>query len=614
MTPVEVPIEMFRLPENIRAILQGKLPEATTGDAEERERNFLSRALAAYAIHKLGGATVDEAAASVVDGGGDGGIDAVYHAPSNNILWIVQSKFIATGRGEPALGDVTKFKTGLENFLQGNFEAFRENALWAAIIPRLQVIFGSGTLQVRAVLVYTGINLVSDDRRRLFEDLKFRFSHGSDYLDFIVCNLTTIHDWLTGADQGPGVPEVELTLRKPGWIREPYETIYGLLPLGDLANLYADHGRRLITANIRAYKGNTTVNEQIAETVCSEPQYFFYLNNGLTAYCRRIEVNNLDRANSEEKRIKTYGFSIVNGAQTLGSVAQTVASLPGPQREGFVFIKIVSLERCPDEREFAERITRSTNFQNQIGFRDFVALDDQQEVIANQLLLSGITYHYKQDVESPPPDETNFTLEEATTACACLAQLRDCDYCTRVLANRKSLWSLDDIYPPEELLRSRYSRIFPPDRSARTVWRAVQTQRLVIGAMQESGRASTGIRKAFFENSRWLVLNVIFLKLHPEQGEALGLSAEEIESISRSTNEFAELLWQTCEAQGLVSQRTVAGAVIFEQPRHFRSVFSSTADCERLRNSLLARLATAAPPAPEPTDETPTLQPPDQEV
>lgn len=614
MTPVEVPIEMFRLPENVRAFFDGKLPEATSGDTEERERNFLSRALAAYALQKLGGATVDEAVASIVDGGGDGGIDAVYHAATNNTLWVVQSKFIATGRGEPALGDVTKFKVGLENLLQGNFDAFRENASWTRLIPQLEAIFGSGTLQVRAVLVYSGINLVSDDRRRLFEDLRFRFSHDTDYLDVQVCNLTTIHDWLTGADQGPGVPEVELTLQKPGWLRGPYETVYGLLPLADLANLYVVHGRRLISANIRGFKGNTDVNEQIVSTVRSEPEHFFYLNNGLTAYCKRIEVNNLDRGNPDKKRVKGYGFSIVNGAQTLGSVAQSLSGNTGPPPEGFVFLKIVSLERCTDDREFAERITRSTNFQNQIGSRDFVALDGQQEIIANQLQLSGINYHYKQDVEAPSPDETNFTLEEATTACASLNQQRDCDYCSRILANRQSLWSLDDIYPPEELYRSRYSHVFRPDRSARTIWRAVQTQRLVISAMRDSGRASTGLRKAFFENSRWLVLNIIFLKLHPEQGGELPLSTEEIADISRATNEYAELLWQICEAQGLVSQRTVSGPDPYEQPRHFRSVFSNFTDCERLRSALLARLAAQIPPVIVPAGGVPTSQPPDQEV
>src|SRR5262245_54046247 len=96
--------------------------------------------------------------------------------------------------------------------------------------------------------------------------------------------------------------------------------------------------------------------------------------------------------------------------------------------EGYVFLKVISLERCVDDREFAGRITRSTNFQNQIGLRDFVAMEEQQERIAKQLVLSGITYHYKDDMDTPAPDAANFTLKEATTASACLAQLVDCDF------------------------------------------------------------------------------------------------------------------------------------------------------------------------------------------
>ena len=608
---VETPIEMHHLPESLRQVFAEKLPEAATGNAEERERNYLSRALAAFAIHKLGAATIDEAAASIVDGGGDGGIDALFHAATTNMLYVCQSKFIATGRGEPELGDVTKFKAGIENLLQGNFDAFRTNAAWNRLIPQLESIFGRGGLQVRALLVYSGINLVSEDRRRLFEDLKQRFSQDSDYLEVRVCNLTTVHDWITGADQGPGVPEVELTILKPGWVKEPYETVYGLLPLAELAHLYVRHGRRLIAANIRAYKGNTTVNDQIVHTVSEEPAHFFYLNNGLTAYCERMEVHNLDRANADQKRIKGYGLSIVNGAQTLGSVAQSFTTATQPP-QGYVFIKIFSLERCPDDREFADRITRSTNFQNQIGLRDFVALDDQQEIIANQLILAGISYHYKQDAEMPASDATNFTLDEATTACACLAQQRDCDFCSRLLANRQSLWSFDEIHPPEEYLRTRYSHVFRPDRSARTIWRAVQAQRLVINAMQENGRASTGVRKTFFENCRWLVLNVVFLKLHPEQGDDLTLSAVERENILRIVNEYAEKLWEVCETQGFVSRGSIAGTEIFEQVRHFRSVFCSPADCERLRNGLLALLAAQQPALPNSIQESLT-QPPNVE-
>lgn len=592
---VETPIEMLHLPDQLRNLFAGKIPEANSGSQEERARNFQSRALAAYAIHKLGGADLDQAAAAIVDGGGDGGIDVVSHSPMSNTLWVVQSKFMATGRGEPELGDVTKFKTGLENLMLGNFEAFHENEAWRQRLPAIESIFNHGGLQVRAALVYTGINIVSEDRRRLFEDVKRRFSAESDYFDVLICGLTTVHDWLIGLDEGVGIPKAELTLLTPGWVKTPYETLYGVIPLADIARLYVQHGKRLIAANIRAYKGRTEVNNQIVATIREEPQHFFYLNNGLTAFCERLEVHNLDRAKMDAKRITAYGLSIVNGAQTLGSLAGCFAGNPQPPPDGVVFLKIISLERCLEERDFAERITRSTNLQNQIGSRDFVALDEQQEMIGNQLLLTGVTYHYKADVEQPKPDDTNFSLDEATTACACLEQQNDCDFCTRALANRQSLWSMDEIYPPAESLRSRYARVFRPGRSARTVWRAVQTQRLVVETMQNNARASGGIRKAFFENARWLVLNLVYLKLHPENGDDLTLTENEKNQITRMAIDIAETLWQACEATGLVSRRTDAapGHDVYEQPRHFRSVFCAAGDCQQLRNKTLALLAAA---------------------
>ncbi len=69
--------------------------------------------------------------------------------------------------------------------------------------------------------------------------------------------------------------------------------------------------------------------------------------------------------------------------------------------------------------------------------------------------------YYKDGVDTATPDETNFTIHEATTTLACLARSSDCgDFCTRILANRVSLWSMDEVYPSEGLLRSRYSRVF----------------------------------------------------------------------------------------------------------------------------------------------------------
>ncbi|MBF8274501.1 MAG: AIPR protein [Magnetococcales bacterium] len=110
-----------------------------------------------------------------------------------------------------------------------------------------------------------------------------------------------------------------------------------------------------------------------------------------------------------------------------------------------------------------------------------------------------------------------------TTACACLVQQKNGDFVTRILANRSSLWSLDAIWTESVDDISRYAQVFRPELSARTVWRAVQAQRCVIKTMQKSGRTSMGVRKTFFENARWVILNVLFLKLRPEQRKMLSL-------------------------------------------------------------------------------------------
>lgn len=157
----------------------------------------------------------------------------------------------------------------------------------------------------------------------------------------------------------------------------------------------------------------------------------------------------------------------------------------------------------------------------------------------------------------------------------------------RIIANRKSLLSLDIDYPDDDN-KTRYSRVFKTDRSARTVWRAVQTQMVVIDKMKENVRASSGVRKSFFETARWLVLNLIFLQLKPEQGDELALTTGEMGQIGDRAIEYAELLWGVCETLGYVARQ--ADGLGYEQPRHFRTIFSNATDCARLRGAVLARL------------------------
>ncbi len=147
----EIPLEITHLRDRLRQDFTGRLPEATSSSFEEKERNFLSRALAAFAVQYLSGCPADEATAAVVDGSGDSGIDAIHYSATTHRLWIVQSKFFADGQGEPSLGDVSKFRNGLEALLHGQFEVFHGNAALERKIPHLKVHFEDRSLEVRAV-------------------------------------------------------------------------------------------------------------------------------------------------------------------------------------------------------------------------------------------------------------------------------------------------------------------------------------------------------------------------------------------------------------------------------------------------------------------------------
>jgi hypothetical protein len=120
------------------------------------------------------------------------------------------------------------------------------------------------------------------------------------------------------------------------------------------------------------------------------------------------------------------------------------------------------------------------------------------------------------------------------------------------------------------------------------VWRAVQAQRVVINQMSATAKVERGVRREFFIHSRWLILNLIFLKLKPELGNEMLLAADEIGTISQRTQEYAELLWAICEILGYVSRRP--DIVAYDAPRGFKAVFGTAADCARLRNAMLASL------------------------
>jgi hypothetical protein len=65
----------------------------------EREKCFLTRALAAFAVAQLTGIVPAEAAKTVTDGSNDNGIDAIHYDVATKTMYVVQAKWHGDGNG-----------------------------------------------------------------------------------------------------------------------------------------------------------------------------------------------------------------------------------------------------------------------------------------------------------------------------------------------------------------------------------------------------------------------------------------------------------------------------------------------------------------------------------
>lgn len=559
------PLEIDHVEEFLKSTLsaKGELADAATLSNRDKVVNFLSKALAAFAIQVYAKVSPDVAAASVTDGDKDNGIDAFYFAEATNILWLVQSKFIQDGDGQPDLKDVALFPAGVEMLLAGEIARFNDS--FKKREAEIRKALADPNLRTKLILVDTGTDF-ADDRVTLFEDLKLKLNEvdGAQFITFEHFNLPLVHEEITETFARRPINET-LILKQWGMVTTPYKSCYGQIPASRLAELYAANDDKLVERNIRKFRGLTVVNERIAETIAKAPEDFFYLNNGITAICRKLDILPVSRNNRDAGQFVVEDLSIVNGAQTVGTIAGQLAK-SAPATDPLVFIKLISLEE--GREDFGDRVTRSTNFQNRVERIDFVALDPEQERLRRTMLLSSINYHYKKDDESIERDDKNFFVDETTVALACLGSVNNLVPLKR---EPGEFWDL------ENGERSRYRMLFNSGLSGRTAWRSVQIARHVFEVLNDRNRATADRSRAkCYKHSRFLALHIILLRSGLIHKPDVNLTQAELTTLSQVTD--------------LVLETVCDEAAKMFATKEFYNVFKNVTDCRDLKNRVMATL------------------------
>jgi hypothetical protein len=469
---------------------------------EDRNKRFLTRAFAAYTIQSLGGIDKKVTAESVVDGYDDNGLDALYYDEKSKILWIIQSKWISKAEGEPDTGEVSKFTKGIRDLIDLKLDRFNDKVKDKEdeIIDALN----NPLIKIKIVLAYTGQDKLSIHSERLIKDLLEELNDTSDLAQYVNFSLTLAHRALVNTLDGSPV-NADLILTNWGKIDEPYNAIYGIVGACDLANIWKENRHRIFSENIRDFIGFSDVNEDIIETIKEDPEKFYYFNNGVTALCKSISKKPLGGNDRNIGYFIAHDFKIVNGAQTVGSLGTLIDSNRESLEKIRVFIKLISLENCPED--FGVQVTKATNTQNKIDKKDFVSLDPEQERIKIELALENINYHYKRSDEKIPLDMKNCSIEEATIALACMSS--DVSLSVQVKREIGRLWY--------DLTKEPYTLLFNSRIKGYVVWRAIIVLRKVNEILKTKEHTNNSRDKSHYIHSNRLVLHIVFSKLNKEE-------------------------------------------------------------------------------------------------
>lgn len=479
-------------------IYKDKIDISDAKSDQDKENYFLTRSYAAYTLQVLANIDPETSANSITDSYDDNGLDAIYFDRKNKLLWLLQSKWIKSGNGEPDTGEVTKFSKGIIDLIELQLDRFnkkiqsKENEILEALEDPL--------VKLKIVLTFTGKDGLSEHNQRIIDDLLKELNDPTELATFNRFSLKQSHKSLVGIMEGQPI-KADLILSNWGKVEEPYFAIYGTINGSDIANIWSENRGRLFSENIRDFIGFSEVNEDIIETIQKEPENFYFYNNGITALCQSINKKPLGGSDRNSGIFVAEDFKIVNGAQSVGSLGNAFEKFPDKVANTKIFIKVISLEGCPEG--FGLNVTKKTNTQNKIDKRDFVSLDTEQERLKIELALEGINYHFKRSEATPKSDATNYNVEEVMTGLAC--SLSNVDIAVQAKREIGKLW--------EDITKKPYIDIVNSTISATKIIRCVQINRETIKILKQKEKSSTGRDKSHYIHSNRFVLHIVLEKI-----------------------------------------------------------------------------------------------------
>lgn len=375
----------------------------------EAESGFdtIIRAFQSLSVSVILGVDEEDARDSVVDGGFDRGIDAIYidERGGSNVIHLFQFKYAQTfekSKTNFPSSEIDKILSFISDLLDKDpgMQATCNPLLWEKVEqaweamdrpnPTIEVHFCSNTLP-----------LVASEQSRIDKALeKYRWvksnSHDLDRLVayFVKKNKPVI-------DRSIKIVDKDYFERTDGNVRALICTVEASEIVAMISDPDGGGGvyEPIFDDNVRVYLSrNNAINKEIIATALSEDRHlFWYLNNGLTITCESFSYPKGARAPTVDLK----NLQIVNGGQTSHALFEAFSKDRDAASDVLVVARIIEAKT----EDVGSRVSETTNSQTPINSRDLKANTLVQKKIEQALEGLGLFYERKSNQYAEKPKD-----------------------------------------------------------------------------------------------------------------------------------------------------------------------------------------------------------------
>ena len=489
-------LNLIRVQTKLDEVFQGMIDLSDVKNSEEQVNKFYTRALAAIAIVARCGIDYDLAAKSITDGYHDMGIDAIYNDTVQKKLVLVQSKWRKDGTGSVSQEEAQTFVEGIKRIINLDLDGCNEKI--SEKRTDVDNAIRDMDYQIETLYCHTGSQPMNAYACRPIEELlnSANIAGAMELVTFSEIKLQELYEFFANGQRGNNITIENVVLSNWGVVESPFKAFYGTISAVTIGEWYNTYGNSLFARNIRYYKGSTSVNQGIRNVLKEEPENFFYYNNGIKLLCKKITKQILHGTSREMGLFVLEGVSLVNGAQTTGTIGSIYAETPELLDSANVLIQMIDLGESSEEQ--ANQITKLSNTQNRIDGKDFASLDPQQERLRMELSFSGIQYLYKAG--SIADDlEHQITLDEAIVAQACSTS--DLSIVALAKGNVGAL--------TENIDKTPYKVLFNGGTNSFSLYNGIQVLRVVDEFIKKNEINATGRQRLVLVHGNRFLLHLI---------------------------------------------------------------------------------------------------------